>query len=98
MDDTLPARELLARASQVQGLREVALQAGVPGNAAPPVLAAAVDFVLEGLYALSTRGRNRRSRGGRAPGESRPSRSSSGMSRRRRSTTTEECSELRIVN
>ena len=52
VDDTLPARELLARASQVQGLREVALQAGVPGNAAPPVLAAAVDFVLEGLYAL----------------------------------------------
>jgi magnesium chelatase subunit I len=52
IDDTLAARELLTRASQVQGLREVAVQAGVGGNAAPPLLAAAVDFVLEGLYAL----------------------------------------------
>jgi magnesium chelatase subunit I len=53
IDDTLSARELLTRASQVQGLREVAVQAGVGGgNAAPPLLAAAVDFVLEGLYAL----------------------------------------------
>jgi magnesium chelatase subunit I len=52
VDDTLPARELLARAAQVQGLREVAAQSGVPADAAAPLAAAAVDFVLEGLYAL----------------------------------------------
>ena len=51
VDDTLPAAELLERARAVQGLRELAALAGVPERAAPPLLAAAVDFVLEGLYA-----------------------------------------------
>jgi magnesium chelatase subunit I len=52
VDDTLSARELLARAAQVQGLREVAAQSGVPATAPAPLAAAAVDFVLEGLYAI----------------------------------------------
>ncbi|HXW04599.1 MAG TPA: hypothetical protein VD833_05155 [Vicinamibacterales bacterium] len=51
VDDTLPARELLERTAQVQGLRELTRHAGLPAGAEPPLLASAVDFVLEGLYA-----------------------------------------------
>jgi len=50
VDDTLSAAELLARTGQVQGLHEVA-RAGAGRKAADPLLASAVDFVLEGLYA-----------------------------------------------
>ena len=51
IDDTLPADELLDRARDVQGLRELASYAGVERDASAPLLAAAIDFVLEGLYA-----------------------------------------------
>ncbi len=51
IDDTLPAAELLERAGQVQGLRELATHAGVADKTKPPLVASAVDFVLEGLYA-----------------------------------------------
>ena len=51
VDDALAAEELLARTSEVQGLRDLAAGAGIPRNAPPPLLASAVDFVLEGLYA-----------------------------------------------
>jgi magnesium chelatase subunit I len=51
VDDTLAAAELLERTGDVQGLRELAAQAGIPDPASAPLLAAAVDFVLEGLYA-----------------------------------------------
>ena len=51
VDDTLPASELLKRTEDVQGLRELASHAGLPDLAPAPMLAAAVDFVLEGLYA-----------------------------------------------
>jgi magnesium chelatase subunit I len=51
VDDTLPAAELLKRAGDVQGLREAAADAGIPERAPAPMLAAAIDFVLEGLYA-----------------------------------------------
>jgi magnesium chelatase subunit I len=51
VDDTLAARELLARTRDVQGLRDLASYAGVDAKAPAPLLAAAVDFVLEGLYA-----------------------------------------------
>jgi magnesium chelatase subunit I len=50
VDDTLPAGELLERAAQVQGLRDAARHAGISDCAAPPMAAAAVDFLLEGLY------------------------------------------------
>jgi magnesium chelatase subunit I len=43
IDDTLAADELLNRAGSVQGLRELAFESGM--------VAAAIDFVLEGLYA-----------------------------------------------
>ena len=52
VDDTLSASELLVRTSQVQGLHEVARANGSHARTAPPpVVAAGVDFVLEGLYA-----------------------------------------------
>jgi len=52
IDDTLPAAELLARTAQVQGLQELARLAVKDKRAPEPAVAAAVDFVLEGLYAL----------------------------------------------
>jgi magnesium chelatase subunit I len=51
IDDTLPADQLLARARDVQGLRELASHAGLERDASAPLQAAAIDFVLEGLYA-----------------------------------------------
>src|SRR5687767_3030291 len=51
VDDTLPAADLLTRTADVQGLRELAEQAGVSDRSPAPLVAAAVDFVLEGLYA-----------------------------------------------
>ena len=51
VDDTLDAKELLVRAGEVQGLKDLTTHAGVRTNADPPLLASAVDFVLEGLYA-----------------------------------------------
>jgi magnesium chelatase subunit I len=51
VDDTLDAGSLVARAAEVQGLKDLTRHAGVRPNAAPPMMAAALDFVLEGLYA-----------------------------------------------
>ncbi len=51
VDDTLAAADLLARTEQVQGLHEFARQAGLGKRPSDGQLAAAVDFVLEGLYA-----------------------------------------------
>ena len=51
VEDTVSAAELLERARPVQGLREVAQQALGKGRHSEPVLAAAIDFILEGLYA-----------------------------------------------
>ena len=50
--DMTPAADVIAAAAQVQGLLELTPHVGVPAHAPEPVLAAAVDFVLEGLYAL----------------------------------------------
>ena len=51
IDDTLDAKELLSRAADVQGLKDLTTHTGVRDKAEPPLLASAVDFVLEGLYA-----------------------------------------------
>ncbi len=51
VDDTLDAGELLARTAEVQGLHGLTAHAGVGASPAAPLLAAAVDFILEGLYA-----------------------------------------------
>src|SRR5690606_10981355 len=50
-EDTLAAGQLLERTAVVQGLHDLARQAGPGADASKPQLAAAVDFVLEGLYA-----------------------------------------------
>ena len=50
IDDTLSAGELVARTGQVAGLHEAA-RAAAPKKPPEPLLASAVDFVLEGLYA-----------------------------------------------
>ncbi len=52
LSDSTSGAELVARASQVQGLIALARAAGVDQDAPDPVLAAGVDFVLEGLSAL----------------------------------------------
>jgi magnesium chelatase subunit I len=51
VDDTLSAGELLARTAPVQGLHDLARQVGGAKRPSEAMLAAAVDFVLEGLYA-----------------------------------------------
>ncbi|HVG72474.1 MAG TPA: hypothetical protein VM819_16290 [Vicinamibacterales bacterium] len=52
LGDTMSAADVLAHAQQVQGLVELTRSAGIPKNASPPLLAAGIDFVLEGLYAI----------------------------------------------
>jgi magnesium chelatase subunit I len=47
----LSADELLKRTAAVQGLHELALGTDLPAKAPAPHRAAAVDFLLEGLYA-----------------------------------------------
>jgi magnesium chelatase subunit I len=55
--DTLPSNEIVSRTGQVQGLHEAA-RTIVAKRAAEPQMAAAVDFVLEGLYAQRKIGRS----------------------------------------
>jgi magnesium chelatase subunit I len=52
VDDTLSAKDLLKATSVVQGLHDLAEHAGIERSAPEPLRAAAVDFVLEGMYAL----------------------------------------------
>jgi magnesium chelatase subunit I len=57
-DDTLASRELLARANGVQGLKALAATLTDSRSCEDgPVLASAIDFVLEGLYAQKKIGR-----------------------------------------
>jgi magnesium chelatase subunit I len=49
--DTASADEVVAQSRNVQGLRELAQHAGLKADAPAPVVASAIDFVLEGLYA-----------------------------------------------
>ena len=51
LSDNTSADEVIALTGGVQGLRELAERAGVPPGAPAPLVAAAIDFVLEGLYA-----------------------------------------------
>jgi magnesium chelatase subunit I len=52
LSDTMSAAEVLKHAKQVQGLIELTHAAGIPPDATPTLLAAGIDFLLEGLYAL----------------------------------------------
>ncbi len=49
LSDTTSADEVVAQTRNVQGLRELAEHTGLPKGAPAPVVAAAIDFVLEGL-------------------------------------------------
>ena len=49
--DSSSAAELLKQARCVQGLVELAEHLGLKTDSPPPILASAVDFILEGLYA-----------------------------------------------
>jgi magnesium chelatase subunit I len=51
LSDTTSSDEVIGQAQGVQGLRDLAEKAGLPPGAPAPVVAAAIDFVLEGLYA-----------------------------------------------
>jgi magnesium chelatase subunit I len=51
LSDCTAADEVIAQTRGVQGLLDLAQKAGLPGGAPAPLVAAAVDFVLEGLCA-----------------------------------------------
>ncbi len=57
LGDGLPASALVVEASKVPGLLDLASRAALPPGAPAPLVAAAVDFVLEGLYAQKRIGR-----------------------------------------
>jgi len=56
--DNTSANDLVATTAEVQGLRELAAHAGGKPGSDPAVLASAIDFVLEGLYAQKKISRN----------------------------------------
>jgi magnesium chelatase subunit I len=58
LDDMMSADDVLEAARQVQGLIPLAHAAGVPEGASAPVVAAGIDFVLEGFYATKKIGRS----------------------------------------
>jgi magnesium chelatase subunit I len=51
LGDGTSAEEVIAQTRRVQGLRELAENAGTPKGASTPMVAAAIDFILEGLCA-----------------------------------------------
>jgi magnesium chelatase subunit I len=51
LGDDVPAGELVGRTAGVQGLRELAARVEAIPDPSDPVVASAIDFVLEGLYA-----------------------------------------------
>jgi magnesium chelatase subunit I len=57
LGDTIAADVVVSEARRVQGLLELAQRAGIPPDAPAPLLAAGVDFVLEGLYSQKKIGR-----------------------------------------
>jgi magnesium chelatase subunit I len=51
LSDISSADEVVKQSHRVQGLQELAERAGLAAGASAPVVASAIDFVLEGLYA-----------------------------------------------
>ncbi len=49
--DGSPAADIIEQTAQVQGLSELAGLAGAKADASAPVMASAIDFILEGLHA-----------------------------------------------
>jgi len=58
LSDTTSAADVVSQALGVQGLRELATHVGLKSNSPAPLVASAVDFVLEGLYAQKKISRN----------------------------------------
>jgi magnesium chelatase subunit I len=57
LGDSVSAHDVVAGARGVQGLLDLAYRTGITPDAPVPVVAAAVDFVLEGLYSQKKIGR-----------------------------------------
>src|SRR6184192_1899129 len=55
---SLPLDDVIAQTRSVQGLRELAERTGLAKGAPAPLVASAIDFVLEGLYAQKKIGRS----------------------------------------
>ena len=51
LSDTTPADAMVEQAAQVPDLLDVIDRAGIPPGAPAPLVAAGIDFILEGLYA-----------------------------------------------
>jgi magnesium chelatase subunit I len=58
LGDGVAAAEVVTQARGVQGLLDLAQRAGIAPDAPAPVLASAIDFVLEGLYSQKKIGRS----------------------------------------
>jgi magnesium chelatase subunit I len=58
LGDGVSASDVVSQARGVQGLIDLAHRAGIAPDAPMPVVAAAVDFVLEGLYSQKKIGRS----------------------------------------
>jgi magnesium chelatase subunit I len=58
LSDVTDAATLVKEATAVQGLVDLARRVGVEKDASAPVLAAAIDFLLEGLYSQKKISRN----------------------------------------
>jgi magnesium chelatase subunit I len=58
LGDGVAAPDVVSQARHVQGLIELATRAGIAPDSPTPVIAAAVDFVLEGLYSQKKIGRS----------------------------------------
>jgi magnesium chelatase subunit I len=58
LGDGVSGHDVVAGARHVQGLVELATRAGIAPDAPVPVLASAIDFVLEGLYSQKKIGRS----------------------------------------
>jgi magnesium chelatase subunit I len=57
LGDGIAAQDVVTQARRVQGLVELAYGAGIPPDAPVPVVASAIDLVLEGLYSQKKIGR-----------------------------------------
>jgi magnesium chelatase subunit I len=58
LGDGVAAADVVAQARNVQGLIDLAHRAGIAPDAPAPLVAAAIDFVLEGLYSQKKIGRS----------------------------------------
>ncbi len=73
LGDLEPAADVVREAKKVQGLVEMARRTGLAADAPAPLVAAAIDFVLEGLYAQKKISRSEGRGFHAAEGQRRPS-------------------------